>query len=146
MYFTPECSESQAHRAAALQCACSQGRCLQLLFRCPVQVGVGPSLPSPGSAGGGRPSSTPTPAVLLGILSRQECQTRLLLLPNHCPSTLHKNPHQFWQPSNYSRTFLSLMKKEMLHYEGDYVKSISNITICAIDSLQNVSLWCTQVS
>lgn len=117
------CSESQ-HTAAAVLSACPWQGCA--LPRCPGQAGG--TLPA-------QPSSTPTPAVLLGnSVTAGVPHTAAVAFvptqkPNHCPSTLHKNPHQFRQPSNCSRSSLSPMEKEMLHYEGGYVKSISNITM-----------------
>lgn len=151
--------DSQAHTAAALQCLPLTG---QLPCSAPGAQGrldgAIPAQPQPWQCWRGQAWKHICPSCAAGEFChgrsiKHSCWhwAAVAILPtqkpNHCPSTLHKNPHQFWQPSNYSSTSLSPMEKEMLLKEGDYVKSISNITIgiFAIDSLLSVSLWCAPV-
>lgn len=120
------------------------------LSRCPVQGGAGLFLPSPGSeegsAGGGQ-AAHPPQLCCWGIVSHTAAATELLLPPNHCPSTLHKNPHQVWQPSSYSRTCLSLRRKRCCIMReimsNQYLTSQQNIF--AMDSFLSVNLWCAPV-
>lgn len=128
MYFILACSEpghAQRQRAGCLprtgELPCSGSGTQRRLER-------GRLCPAPqraeGSAGGQGSLAAPPPATCgarefcHGRNVKHSCwhQAEVAVLPtqkpSHCPSTLHKNPHQLWQPSDYSRTPLSPMEKD----------------------------------